>query len=90
VLVLAIIHRDDPVVVRFTGRLVDSCAEDLRRATGQATALDIDLSGLTFVDREVERSLVRPRNIARRFTATVCSRGHCAGGYISPCRGEPI
>jgi anti-anti-sigma regulatory factor len=64
---LTIIHQNERITVSLTGRLVGSCAEDLRFATYQATALDIDLSGLTFVDREGDRSLVWLRNMGATF-----------------------
>jgi len=54
---MSIIHRGDRITVKLAGRLVGSCAEDLRRATFHAAALEIDLRDLTFADRDGQRSL---------------------------------
>jgi hypothetical protein len=64
-----IIHRGDRIIVRLAGRLVGSCAEDLRHATFHAAALEIDLSDLTSADRDGQRSLASLRRMGARFRA---------------------
>ena len=49
---MSTIHRGDRIIVRLAGRPVGSCAEDLRHATLHAAAREIDLSDLTFADRD--------------------------------------
>jgi len=67
VLMLSIIRRNDRITVRLAGRLVGSCAEDFGFLTSPGTALDVDLGGLTFVDRAGERLLVRLRELGATF-----------------------
>jgi hypothetical protein len=65
---LSIIRRhDDRITVRLTGRLVGSCADDFGFLTSPGTALDVDLGGLTFVDRAGEQLLVRLRDLGATF-----------------------
>ena len=67
VLMLSILRRNDRITVRLDGRLVGPCAEDFEFLTSPATALDVDLGGLTFVDRAGERLLVRMRDLGATF-----------------------
>jgi hypothetical protein len=67
VLLLSIIHRDDRITLRLTGRLLGSCAEDFGFLASPGTALDVDLGGLTFVDGAGERLLVRLRDLGATF-----------------------
>ncbi len=77
---LSIIHHDDRISVSLNGRLVGSVAEGLRHAVCPATALDIDLSRLTFVDHEGEQSLIWLRSMGAtfrgngRFARTLCRK----------------
>lgn len=77
---LAIIHHDNRISVRLTGRLVGTWAEELKYAAYPANALDIDLSGGTFVDRDGEHSLVWLRSMGAKFRGeglfaqTLCRR----------------
>ena len=53
---LSIIRYEQRITLKLSGRLVGSCAEDFRFLTSPGAALDVDLSGLTFVDRAGERT----------------------------------
>jgi hypothetical protein len=64
---LSIIRHDQRITVRLIGRLVGSCAENFRFLTSPGTALDVDLGGLTFVDRAGERLLARLRDMGATF-----------------------
>ena len=67
VLMLSIIRCDDRITVRLAGRLVAPWGEDCGFLTSPGTALDVDLGGLTFVDRAGERLLVRMRDLGATF-----------------------
>ncbi len=79
---LSIIHRDARITVKLSGRLTGSNAEDFGNSVFPATAVDIDLSGVTFVDREGEQSLVCLRNRGATFRGegllarALCRRMH--------------
>lgn len=64
---LSIIRHGERLTVRLTGRLEGSSAEDLRLLISPGTALDVDLGGLTFVDRAGEGLLARLRNMGATF-----------------------
>ena len=64
---LSIIRRGDRLTVRLTGRLEGSCAEGLRFLVSPSTALDVDLGGLTSVDRTGERLLACLRDTGATF-----------------------
>ena len=64
---LSIIRNDQRITLRFNGRLVGSCAEDFGFLTSPGTALDVDLGGLTFVDRAGERLLIQLREMGATF-----------------------
>jgi hypothetical protein len=66
---MSIIHRGDRIIVRLAGRLVGSCAEDLRDAALPGAALEVDLSDLTFADLDGQRSLASLRRMGARFRA---------------------
>ena len=72
-LMLSIIRHDQRITVRLTGRLVGSCAENFRFLTSPGTALDVDLGGLTFVDRAGERLLARLRDMGAHSMEKDCS-----------------
>lgn len=55
---LSIIRHHERLTVRLSGRLEGSSAEDLRLAACPPSALDIDLSGVTWIDCDGERALV--------------------------------
>ena len=55
---LRIIRHDNRITIVLTGRLEGSSAEDLRTTVCPPSALDIDLSGVTSIDRDGERALV--------------------------------
>ncbi len=77
---LSIIRHDIRITVRLIGRLVGSCAEDFRFVVSPGTALDVDIGGLTFVDRAGERSLACLRDMGAtfrgegRFARRLCRR----------------
>lgn len=54
---LSIIRHNERLTLKLSGRLEGASAEDLRLAACPANALDIDLTGLTFVDQEGARAL---------------------------------
>ena len=60
---LSIIRYEQRITLKLSGRLVGSCAEDFRFLTSPGAALDVDLSGLTFVDRAGERMLAHLRDM---------------------------
>ena len=64
---LVIIRHDQRINVKLTGRLAGSCAEDFGFLTSPGTALDVDLSGLTYVDGAGERWLRRLRDLGATF-----------------------
>ena len=64
---LSIIRHDQRVTVRLIGRLAGSCAEDFRFLTSPGTALEVDLSDLTYVDHAGERCLRRLRDLGATF-----------------------
>jgi hypothetical protein len=55
---LSIIRNHERLTVRLNGRLEGSSAEDLRLAACPPSALDIDLSGVTSMDCDGERTLI--------------------------------
>jgi hypothetical protein len=67
VLMLSIIRGEHRITVRLIGKLVGSCAEDFRFLTSPGTALDVDLGGLTFVDRAGELLLASLRDMGATF-----------------------
>ena len=64
---LSIIRNERRITLKLNGRLVGSCAENFRFLTSPGAALEVDLGGLTFVDREGERMLVRLRDMGATF-----------------------
>ena len=64
---LSIIRHGERLTVRLTGRLVGSSAEDLRFLVSPGTALDVDLGGITFIDRTGERLLACLRDMGATF-----------------------
>jgi hypothetical protein len=64
---LSIIRNEQRITLKLNGRLVGSCAENFRFLTYPGTALDVDLGGLTFVDRAGERVLLRLRDMGATF-----------------------
>ena len=66
-LTVSIIRQIHRTTVRLTGRLAGSCAEDFRFLTSPGTPLDVDLGGLTVVDRAGERLLARLRDMGATF-----------------------
>ena len=67
---LSIIRNEQRITLKLNGRLVGSCAENFTFLTSPGTAVDVDLGGLTFVDRGGERMLVRLREIGATFHGT--------------------
>jgi hypothetical protein len=67
VLTLSIDRHGERLTVRLTGRLEGSSAEDLGLLISPRTALDVDLGGLTFVDRAGERLLAGLRDLGATF-----------------------
>lgn len=67
VLMLSIIRQGERLTLRLTGRLERASAEDLRFLISPGTALDVDLGGLTFVDRTGERLLACLRDMGATF-----------------------
>ena len=59
---LSIIRHNERITVRLTGRLEGASAEDLKLAACPPSELDIDLSGVTSIDRNGERTLVWSRD----------------------------
>jgi len=64
---LSINRRGERLTIRLTGRLEGSSAEDLRLLISPKAALDVDLGGLTFVDRAGERMLAGLRDLGATF-----------------------
>ena len=64
---LSIIRNHEHITLKLNGRLVGSCAEDFRFLISPGTALDVDLGGLTFVDRAGERWLAGLRDMGATF-----------------------
>jgi hypothetical protein len=64
---LSIIRKDRRITLRLNGRLVGPYAEDFSFLTTPDTALDVDLGGLTSIDRAGERLLVRLRDMGATF-----------------------
>ena len=64
---LSINRQGERLTVRLTGRLEGSCAEDLGLLISPKAALDVDLGGLTVVDRAGERLLAGLRDMGATF-----------------------
>ena len=64
---LSINRHAERLTVRLTGRLEGSSADDLGLLISPKTAFDVDLGGLTFVDRAGERLLARLRDLGATF-----------------------
>lgn len=64
---LSIIRKDRRITLRLNGRLAGTCAEGFRFLTTPGTALDVDLGGLTSIDRAGERLLARLRDMGATF-----------------------
>jgi hypothetical protein len=64
---LSIIRHPERITLKLNGRLVGSCEEDFKFLISPGTALDIDLGGLTFVDRAGERLLARLKDMGATF-----------------------
>ena len=79
---LSIIRHDERLTVRLSGRLEGLSAEDLRLAACPPSALDIDLSGVTSIDYDGERTLVWLRDHGARlygeghFARRLCDCAH--------------
>jgi hypothetical protein len=79
VLKLSLIHHEGRITIKLTGRLEGRHAEDLRLTVCPPSALDVDVSGVTSIDRNGERALVwlRDRGAtlqgAERFADRLCS-----------------
>ena len=77
---LSIIRRDSGISIRLRGRLEGASAEDLRILACPPSALDIDLSDVTFIDSGGGRALVwlRERGATLhgegRFARRLCGR----------------
>jgi len=85
VLMLSIIRHGERLTVRVSGRLEGSSAEDLRIAACPPSALDIDLSGVTSIDRDGERALVWLRNHGATLQGEgLFARRFCEGTHTSP------
>jgi len=85
VLMLSIIGHDERLTVRLVGRLEGSSAEDLRLAACPPSALDIDLSGVTSIDRAGERALLCLRDHgATMLGERLFARRLCEGTCLSP------
>jgi hypothetical protein len=67
VLMLSINRHGQQITLRLDGRLAGSCAEDFRFLTSPGAPLDVDLGGLTFVDRAGGRLLTRLRDMGATF-----------------------
>jgi len=82
---LSIIRHGERITVRVSGRLEGSSAEDLRIAACPPSALDIDLSGVTSIDRDGERALVWLRNNGATLHGEgLFARRFCEGTHPSP------
>jgi len=82
---LSLIRHDNRITIRLTGRLEGSSAEDLRIAVCPPSALDIDLSGVTSIDRDGERALVWLRdNGATLHGEELFACRSCEGAHPSP------
>lgn len=55
---LSLIRHESRITIKLTGRLEGSSAEDLRLTVCPPSALDVDVSGVTSIDRDGERALV--------------------------------
>ena len=64
---LSIIRHEQRITLKLNGRLQGACAENFRFLTSPGTALDVDLGGLTVVDRAGERLLARLRDVGAKF-----------------------
>lgn len=64
---LSIIRHGERLTLRLTGQLEGSSAEDLRLFISPGSALDVDLGGLTFVDRAGEQLLACLRDMGATF-----------------------
>jgi len=85
VLMLSIIRHHERLTVRLVGRLEGSSAEDLRLAACPPSALDIDLSGVTSIDRDGERALLWLRDHgATLLGERLFVRRLCEGTRLSP------
>ena len=79
-LMLSIIRHHERLTVKLKGRLEGSSAEELRLAACPASALDIDLTGVTSIDYEGEQTLLwlRDRGATlhgeRLFACKSCQR----------------
>ena len=78
-LMLSLIRHQSRITIKLTGRLEGASAEDLRLKACPPSALDVDVSGGTSIDRDGERALVwlRERGAtlhgAERFGGRLCS-----------------
>lgn len=64
---LSIIRYGERLTIRLTGRLESSAAEGLKFLVSPGTALDVDLGGITFIDRTGERLLECLRDMGATF-----------------------
>ena len=74
-----LIRHEGRITIKLTGRLEGPSAEDLRLTVCPPSALDVDVSGVTSIDRDGERALVwlRERGAtllgAERFAGRLCN-----------------
>jgi len=81
----SIIRRHERLTVRLSGRLEGSSAEDLRLAACPPSALDIDVSGVTSIDCDGERTLVWLRDHGATLVGEgLLARRLCEGTHQSP------
>jgi anti-anti-sigma regulatory factor len=84
---LSIIRHHERLTVRLVGRLEGSSAEDLRLAACPPSALDIDLSGVTSMDCDGERTLVWLRDHGATlhgegpFERRLCEGTHASASF---------
>ncbi len=75
---LTLIRHEGRITIKLTGRLEGPSAEDVRLTVCPPSALDIDVSDVTSLDRDGERALVwlRERGAtlhgAERFADQLC------------------
>jgi len=55
---LSLIRHEGLITIKLTGRLEGPSAEDLRLTVCPPSALDVDVSGVTSIDRDGELALV--------------------------------
>lgn len=66
-LVVILLRRDNRCTVKLQGRLTGSWIEELRCAGFPATAVEVDLRDVTFVDAEGEKALLWLKRMGATF-----------------------